>query len=118
MDIPQGDTTAAWLASTRAALDELERAATRESRLVAAAQVARYADRLVSGLVDEARTGEQPVSWARIGSALGMTRQAANERFGDAARQGAQIRRYRRARRLERLRAQEAQTATGGRNQR
>jgi hypothetical protein len=104
----------AWLASTRAALVQVETATGVEARLAAAAQLARYTDRLIAELVEQARADHEPLSWARIGGALGMTRQAANERFGDAARQGAQIRRLRRARRLAHLRSRAVTDVAAG----
>lgn len=91
----------AWLSSIEAAVHDVGRAADPEAAIAAAGRLVRYGDHLVADLVAEARAAEPPVSWGRIGAALGITRQAANERFSSAGRQGAEARRYRRARRLE-----------------
>lgn len=57
----------------------------RPSPLAALAHVARLADDMddvVSRLVEEARRGDPPATWADIGGALGITRQAAYHRYG------------------------------------
>lgn len=97
--------TATWLASVRQSLDAVAHANDAHDRLVAVAQVGRYVDHLTAELVATARSPEEPLSWAQIGGALGMTRQAANERFSEAGQRGALHRRYRRARRTADLRA-------------
>lgn len=96
---------ASWTASVRQSLEAVDRAPDAHARLVAAARLARYVEHLTAELVSAARAQDEPLSWARIGGALGMTRQAANERFSEAGQRGALHRRYRRARRLEALRA-------------
>ena len=95
-------TAGAWLSSIQAAIGDLE--ATKgnpEATLAAAARLSRYAEHLVADLVADARAAEPAVSWARIGGALGISRQAANERYSPAGQEGAAARRYRRARRSE-----------------
>ncbi|MCB9387595.1 MAG: hypothetical protein H6517_07195 [Microthrixaceae bacterium] len=37
--------------------------------------------------VAEARTGDEPVTWARVGEAFGIRTQSAQERFGRARSQ-------------------------------
>lgn len=53
--------------------------------LVALTRVAKLADEMddvVTRLVDEARRADPPATWADIGAALGITRQAAYHRYG------------------------------------
>ena len=95
----------AWTSSIEAAVHEVARARDAETALAAAARLRRYVDHLTADLVAEARDRKPPLSWARIGAALGISRQAANERYSEAGQDGAAARRYRRRRRLEALRA-------------
>jgi hypothetical protein len=114
MEAEGGVVQLTWTASVRQSLDDVVRAADAEQQLVAAARLQRYAERLTAEVVAAARAQDEPISWARIGGALGISRQSANERFAEAGRAGAQLRRFRRARRLERLRAQAAQPEATG----
>jgi hypothetical protein len=101
-----GAGTRAWASSIDAALRDVTRAQDAADALAAAARLDRYVEHLTADLVAEARAQHPPLSWARIGTALGVSRQAANERFSEAAQAGAAARRYRRVRRMEALREQ------------
>ena len=98
------DDARAWTTTIAAVLHDLEESADPEAALAAAARLRRYAEHLTADLVAEARAADPPLSWARIGGALGISRQAANERYSDSGQAGATARRYRRMRRLEALR--------------
>lgn len=98
-----------WAGSIRHVLDRLEAAGDLEEALSHAAVLQRYSERLVAEVVAQARTSEPPLSWARIGSCLGISRQAANERFSPVGQDGALHRRYRRARRTQAQREAAAQ---------
>lgn len=51
-------------------------------RAVLAARLAEAFDALSSEAVDEARSADDPVTWADVGDAFGIRPQSAQERFG------------------------------------
>jgi hypothetical protein len=102
----RADPAASWLASVRQSVDAVAQATDARDRLVAVERLGRYVDRLTAELVTAARAQDEPLSWAQIGGAMGMTRQAANERFSEAGQRGALHRRSRRARKMADLRTQ------------
>lgn len=51
-------------------------------QLVGLARASALIDELIGETVADLRSGEQPLSWTEIGTALGITRQAAQQRFG------------------------------------
>jgi uncharacterized protein with beta-barrel porin domain len=83
------------MAAARALLDELTptRRAARAAppgplrRAVLAARLAEAFDVLSADAVAEARTGDEPVTWAQVGQAFGIRTQSAQERFGRARSQ-------------------------------
>lgn len=74
----------------RELLDELvpSRRATRAApsgrlrRAVLAARLSEAFDVMSSAAVAEARTGDDPVTWAEVGESFGIRAQSAQERFG------------------------------------
>ena len=83
------------MAEARVLLDELTptrraaRAATPGPlrRAVLAARLSEAFDVLSADAVAEARTGDEPVTWAEVGEAFGIRPQSAQERFGRARSQ-------------------------------
>lgn len=52
------------------------------STLLGLARASTLLDELTREAVAEARDGEAPLSWSEIGAALGMSKQAAQQRYG------------------------------------
>lgn len=52
------------------------------SSLVGLARASTLIDELMREAVATARAGEAPLSWSEIGAALGMSKQAAQQRYG------------------------------------
>lgn len=83
------------MAAARVLLDELTptRRAARAAppgplrRAVLAARLSEAFDVLSADAVAEARTGDEPVTWAEVGQAFGIRTQSAQERFGRARSQ-------------------------------
>ena len=78
------------MAAARALLDELTptRRAARAAppgplrRAVLAARLSDAFDVLSADAVAQARTGDEPVTWARVGEAFAIRTQSAQQRFG------------------------------------
>lgn len=53
-----------------------------DHELIGLARASTLLDELTREAVDRARSGDAPLSWAEIGAALGVSKQAAQQRYG------------------------------------